>query len=163
MAPRKMAMTVGRGAAGGVDVFGADEERYAFYTDRITYNDTPHILRYTCITVLHVGGIMDAMVSARVPVEIKKRGDSTLKAIGSSATELINAAYKYVIEHEELPTGVAQKRTDEPRIKTLSGDAAKRFADRWGKCAVLEAQEYDGSNFKELLNQAREERYARLT
>ena len=46
---------------------------------------------------------MDAMVSARVPVEVKKQGDRKLKEIGSSATELVNAAYSYLIETGELP------------------------------------------------------------
>ena len=106
---------------------------------------------------------MDAMVTARVPVEIKKQGDRKLKQIGSSPTELINDAYRYVIEHGALPRDRAIDCEKEgPRTKTLMGDAAREFDEKWSARAVLEASGYDGSNFKDLLDQARGEYYARL-
>ena len=105
---------------------------------------------------------MDAMVSARVPVEIKKRGDSQLREIGSSATELVNSAYEYVIKWGRLPGEDDEGKRDAPETKTLSGDAARAFSDAWGKRGVLEARGYDGSNFKDLLDQSRGDRYARF-
>ena len=105
---------------------------------------------------------MDAMVSARVPVEIKKRGDSKLKELGSSVTELVNAAYRYVIEHGELPGAVVSEQAVEPQVKTLSGDAARAFREQWRPREVLEMPAYDGSNFKELLNETKDEYYARF-
>lgn len=45
----------------------------------------------------------DAIVTARVPVEIKRQGNAILKKIGSTPTELVNSAYRYVLEREELP------------------------------------------------------------
>ena len=105
---------------------------------------------------------MDAMVSARVPVEIKKRGDSKLKELGATTTELVNAAYRYVIDNGELPGVKTEQSPDRPQTKTLSGDAAKAFERTWATRAVLEAHDYDGANFKELLNAAREDRYARF-
>jgi len=105
---------------------------------------------------------MDAMISARVPVEIKKRGDKALKEIGSTATELVNAAYRYVIEHGELPGAKPDIRHDQLQTKTLSGDAAQAFKDRWRARSVLEARGYDGTNFKELLDEAKEEYFARF-
>ena len=36
---------------------------------------------------------MDAMVTARVPVEIKEQVTALLKENGSSPTELVNSAY----------------------------------------------------------------------
>ena len=105
---------------------------------------------------------MDAMVSARVPVEIQKQGDSKLKEIGSSATELVNAAYKYVLEHGKLPGQEEEDGPEQPRTKTLSGTDALAFSTLWNRRAVLEAKAYDGDNFKELLEQARKDYYARL-
>ncbi len=105
---------------------------------------------------------MDAMVSARVPIEVKKRGDSKLKELGSTATELVNAAYRYVIENGELPGAKAATHLDRPQTKMLSGEEAKAFEQTWAARTVLEASGYDGTNFKELLNTAREDRYARL-
>ena len=105
---------------------------------------------------------MDAMVSARVPVEIKKRGDSKLREIGSSATELINAAYDYVIKCGKLPGVEAVAGDGEPQVKKLSGKAARAFEAAWEKREVLEARGYDGSNFKQLVDEARGDYYARF-
>ena len=46
---------------------------------------------------------MDAMVTARVPVEVKERVGSILREMGSSPTELVNAAYDYVLKYGKLP------------------------------------------------------------
>lgn len=43
------------------------------------------------------------MVTARVPVEVKERVGSILREIGSSPTELVNAAYDYVLRCGKLP------------------------------------------------------------
>ena len=105
---------------------------------------------------------MDAMVSARVPAEIKKQGDSILKEIGSSATELVNSAYAYVLEHKRLPKETTPKMASEPQTKTLEGAAAEAFREQWDKRVVFSGDAYDGSNFRELLDDARGDYYARF-
>lgn len=47
---------------------------------------------------------MDSFVTARVPAEIKEQGNALLKSIGSSPTQLVNAAYRYVLESGQLPS-----------------------------------------------------------
>ena len=105
---------------------------------------------------------MDAMVSARVPVEIKKQGDRKLKEIGSSATELINTAYEYVIANGKLPRESATPTVADDKIKTLTGAEAEALKERLRKRRVLDMPGYDGSNFRELLDEARGDYYARF-
>ena len=46
---------------------------------------------------------VDAMVTARVPIEVKERVGAMLRDMGSSPTELVNAAYDYVLRCGKLP------------------------------------------------------------
>lgn len=46
---------------------------------------------------------MDSRVSARIALETRERGDRQLKKIGATPSQLINAAYRYVIATGELP------------------------------------------------------------
>ena len=46
---------------------------------------------------------MDTTVSARVPIEIKKQADKKLRSLGASTTDLINAAFRYLLAENELP------------------------------------------------------------
>ena len=104
---------------------------------------------------------MDSTVSARVPVEIKRQTDGVLKQLGSSTTELINAAYRYVLAYGKLPLAESEEKPENPQVKALVGDAARDFTSQWQVRSVLEPQSYDGANFKELLDQARGDYYAR--
>ena len=105
---------------------------------------------------------MDAMVTARVPVEIKKQGDAKLKEIGSSVTELVNEAYRFVIEEGTLPGRQQIRKSSSPIRKVLQGEEARKLRESQTSRRVLDLPEYDGTNFKELLNEARDERYARF-
>lgn len=51
---------------------------------------------------------MDPMVSARVPQEIRDQANSILAEVGSSPTELINSAYRYLVETGSLPAAKAK-------------------------------------------------------
>lgn len=46
---------------------------------------------------------MDAMVTARVPVEIKKQVGKTLESLGLTTSQAINALFEYVFCTGELP------------------------------------------------------------
>lgn len=71
---------------------------------------------------------MDATVSARVPVEIKKQADKKLRQMGSSTTELINAAYCYLIAENDLPRPQVRK-TDDDGGDDLSPEQRDRLRD----------------------------------
>lgn len=46
---------------------------------------------------------MDAMVTARVPVEVKRQAEEVLRAKGSNLSEAVNAVLIYVIDTGQLP------------------------------------------------------------
>lgn len=46
---------------------------------------------------------MDSRVSARIPMEKRDRGDEALAAIGATTSQLIQAAYDYLIATGKLP------------------------------------------------------------
>ena len=70
---------------------------------------------------------MHAMVTARVPVEIRDQVNTKLRAMGSSPTELVNAAYDYVLATGELPDARAG---DEPLHISLTDDQANELRFR---------------------------------
>ena len=81
---------------------------------------------------------MDAVVTARVPVEVKEQATHVLRAIGATPTQLINAAYSYVLETGSLPCARVQSETvpgssDAPIVKTLPD------ARRAALCSDLDA------------------------
>lgn len=103
---------------------------------------------------------MDAIVSARVPVALKEQGNGILRDIGATPTQLINAAYQFVLSEHELPKphdplegmrGAKRELTDEQKEKVRQSLKAMYV----GPAAADEP-------FSHQLNAARDERYARF-
>lgn len=67
----------------------------------------------------------DAIVVARVPAEIKEQVDGVLEKMGATSTQLINAAYEYVLSQGELP--LVQPDQDNNK-RNLSLDEQKQLA-----------------------------------
>lgn len=57
------------------------------------------------------------MVTARVPSEIRRQGNAVLKEIGATPTQLVNAAYEYVLARHGLP-----KAADKPESCASAGE-----------------------------------------
>ena len=76
---------------------------------------------------------MDAMVTARVPVEVKERVGSILREMGSSPTELVNAAYGYVLKYGKLP-GVER---EDPLVIRLTPEQVSQLRSRRSRFANL--------------------------
>ena len=70
---------------------------------------------------------MHAMVTARVPLEIRDQVNAKLRSIGSSPTELVNAAYDYVLATGELPDA---QRGESPLRITLTDAQANELRFR---------------------------------
>ena len=67
---------------------------------------------------------MHAMVTARVPLEIRDQVNAKLRSIGSSPTELVNAAYDYVLATGELPDA---QRGEAPYHAALTESCARKL------------------------------------
>ncbi len=107
---------------------------------------------------------MDAVVTARVPVEVKEQVNKILRNMGSSPTELINAAYRYVLKSGALPDCGRQLLSDErgSRPRQLSNEQRTELMASLA-AMTLPLPSNDTRPFKELLAEARDERYAHLS
>lgn len=102
---------------------------------------------------------MDAIVSARIPVAVKERGNAALRELGATPSQLINAAYEYVLAERKLP------RVHDPLVKnacnrTLTPQQCEKI--RASLAAMYVGPSADNRSFREQLAEARDERYAHL-
>lgn len=104
----------------------------------------------------------DSIVTARVPTEIKEQGNKVLKKIGATPTELVNAAYAHVIRYGELPKATSSLEGLAGKHRTLTPEQKKVVADRMRAMTLKAPADWGGKSFKELLAEARDERYARF-
>jgi antitoxin component of RelBE/YafQ-DinJ toxin-antitoxin module len=101
---------------------------------------------------------MDAIVAARVPVEIKEQGNNVLASIGATPTELINTAYRYVLRYGRLPL----EETEAPSgARVLLAERHERLD---GQLRRLRVSDYDYSagdtrTFKQALEEKRKAEY----
>jgi len=104
---------------------------------------------------------MDPVVTARVPEGVRSRAVDVLREIGSNTSELVNAAFNYVIQERKLPkpsikacaVTVAPTLTEEQIAQVSSFMQAVKIdvPAAWGE-----------SSFEDLLEEVSEERYADL-
>ncbi len=73
------------------------------------------------------------MVTARVPVEVKERVGSILREMGSSPTELVNAAYDYVLKYGKLP----DVEREDPLVIRLTPEQVSQLRSRRSRFANL--------------------------
>jgi antitoxin component of RelBE/YafQ-DinJ toxin-antitoxin module len=102
-----------------------------------------------------------ALVSARVPKEIRRQGNVVLERIGATPTQLVNAAYQYVIEHGALP---ATKKELSPANRTLSVAQLNKLKARSLRMALPGSElALKNRDLKELLAEGRLADYESLT
>lgn len=82
---------------------------------------------------------MDAMVTARVPIEVKEQVNARLREAGSSPTELVNAAYDYYLHCGELPQVFYEPGS--VRI-TLTPDQVEQLRERLSRCTCAVSSSY---------------------
>ena len=101
---------------------------------------------------------MDAIVSARVPVAVKERGNAALKELGATPSQLINAAYEFVLAERQLPQAHKPLRAAEQHDRTLTPQQVEKI--RSSLTAMYVGSASTELPFKEQLAEARDERYA---
>lgn len=100
---------------------------------------------------------MDAIVTARVPVELKEQGSTLLKEIGSTPTQLVNAAYRFLLKEKRLPHVDSSLEDMRGAQRTLTKEQ-KQEVKRALDAMYVGAQ--DEMSFEKALEAARDERYA---
>lgn len=95
-------------------------------------------------------------------MEIKEQGNKVLRRIGSTPTELVNAAYQYVLEREELPQVAPSLEDLRNKRRVLTPEQKEMLRKRMKETTLKAPAEWEAKSFKELLDEAREERYARF-
>lgn len=99
-----------------------------------------------------------AVINARVPVAKRDAAKGILQSLGKTPTDLINGAYDYLLSEGKLPAArqasfpadEKQRRID--AFQSFVQDSS--FSVDWGGDAAM--------SYKDLLAQAREEKYESL-
>jgi addiction module RelB/DinJ family antitoxin len=103
---------------------------------------------------------MNTMVTARVPQEIKNQGDLILKNMGASVTELINAAYEYVIKTSSLPSAPKQIGS---KNRTITHEMFEALKSDYENMSIDCASSLGSASYKELKSAMWEDRNARFS
>lgn len=82
---------------------------------------------------------MDSIVTARIPVEVKNQVTEVLESLGSNTTQLINAAFEYVLVTGKLPDaheGTLLESSGKGSSRQLSEKDKEQLASLFGKISV---------------------------
>ena len=101
-----------------------------------------------------------AVVTARVPIEIKEQGNAVLKGIGATPTELVNSAYMYVLKHRELPDAQPFPADLAGKKRVLTADQKDVIRNRMRTTTfAVPASYWQGKTDDQLLEEALREKY----
>ena len=104
---------------------------------------------------------MSHVVTARVPAGIRERGVDVLREIGSNTSELINAAFAYVIQTHELPVS-PRNHANDGQATILDEVQRAHLQQVMGTMKVPTPAGWNDVSFEDLFDQAMEYRYANL-
>ncbi len=105
---------------------------------------------------------MDSIVTARVPAGIKEQGKAALQKIGATPTDLVNAAYRYVLAEGKLPHVDEKPFASAEQPRKLSSTQKKKLKQQIEATTFpVPASYWEGKTDKELLVDALTEKYAR--
>jgi len=100
---------------------------------------------------------MDAIASGRVPVELKKQGAVKLEMLGCTVTDLINAAYEYLVATGELPSVL---QTSETGSRGLPPEKIESFKTHLAASSVVAPDSWTNMSFEDLRDEAMRMRYS---
>lgn len=112
---------------------------------------------------------MDSIVTARIPVEVKNQVSEVLESLGSNTTQLINAAFEYVLVTGKLPDaheGAVSKLSALCPSRQLSEKDKEQLASLFGKISVPAPASFwndlGDSTYKEAISEWRSSDYEAL-
>ena len=112
---------------------------------------------------------MDSIVTARIPVEVKNQVSEVLESLGSNTTQLINAAFEYVLVTGKLPDareGTALESSAKRSSRQLSEKDKEQLASLFGKISVPAPASFwndlGDSTYKEAISEWRSSDYEAL-
>ena len=82
---------------------------------------------------------MDSIVTARIPVEVKNQVSEILESLGSNTTQLINAAFEYVLVTGRVPDAhesASLEASAKGSSRQLSEKDKEQLASLFGKISV---------------------------
>ena len=103
---------------------------------------------------------MDSFVSARIPVETKTKASKILAALGATHSDLVNAAYEFLLKTEALPS--CPKEAFETRH--LSEEQAARISEIIRSTTIpIPESAWEGKDYKSILSEGRRADYEALS
>lgn len=112
---------------------------------------------------------MDSIVTARIPVEVKNQVSEILELLGSNTTQLINAAFEYVLVTGRLPDAhesASLESSAKGPSRQLSEKDKEQLASLFGKISVPAPasfwNELGNSTYKEAISEWRSHDYEAL-
>lgn len=112
---------------------------------------------------------MDSIVTARIPVEVKNQVSEVLESLGSNTTQLINAAFEYVLVTGKLPDaykGASLESSAKGSSRQLSEKDKEQLASLFGKISVPAPVSFwndlGNSTYKEAISEWRSHDYEAL-
>lgn len=102
---------------------------------------------------------MDAMVTARVPVELKDQVTALLRQNGSSPTELVNSAFEFYLETQRLP----KERKISPGTRKLTTAQRTQLARALDSLAFSDADATAQVSVADVVALLRKDDYAALS
>ena len=112
---------------------------------------------------------MDSIVTARIPVEVKNQVSEVLESLGSNTTQLINAAFEYVLVTGRLPDaheGTTSELSARGSSRQLSEKDKEQLASLFGKISVPAPASFwndlGNSTYKEAISEWRSSDYEAL-
>lgn len=101
---------------------------------------------------------MSRMVTARVPDALYEQGALQLEKIGATTSELVKAAFEYVLKEHSLP----KKQASSSKDRTLSKERAQELAKAFQACTLELNIPSDIDYDKQTIREARSARYEAL-
>ena len=112
---------------------------------------------------------MDSIVTARIPVEVKNQVSEVLESLGSNTTQLINAAFEYVLVTGKLPDAREESSLESSSkgvSRQLSEKDKEELASLFGKISVPAPASFRNdlgdSTYKEAISEWRSSDYEAL-